>query len=225
MTGYSPLHATIMRPLILILRKIDLYGRWRKEIDGAPGIALIYDIGDGEGDIKDDTLYKDTAHAAAQPAPTAPEGYVFSHWVVQTYNPSTDKFEDTSTTVFPGGDFEVLKSLSKVEVTEWKSTKDNTAVTTTDGTPAYFSGANENITGPEGYPYISDANYTIQLRAVYIDAGDETPTHIWWYPNFGDNEPVKINTTYPGNETKEKVQINEAVVVKPANTFEREGYS
>ncbi len=196
-----------------ITKKIDLYGRWRKEIPGAPGIRIIYELDGGTGNVEDETLYKDTAHAAAQSADiTPPENKTFDHWVLQTWNNETGEYEDTSVVVFPGGDFEVLKNDSKVVVTEWKSAKDNTAVTSTDGTPAVYSGKDE-ITGPTGFPYISEATYTIQLKAVYLDKGNETPTHIDWYPNYGDNYAIHQD---------KNLQINQATSIYPAPT--REGY-
>ena len=59
--------------------------------------------------------------------------------------------------------------------------------------------------------------YTIQLRAEYADAEAPTPTHINWYAGFETN----------GSEAcveENDLQINEAVDIKPANTFTRENY-
>ena len=198
-----------------ITKKLDLYGRWRKTIDGAEGIGIIYDLNGGTGSVSDTTLYKDSASAVAQNAPTTPPANKqFDHWVVQTWNNTTGLYEDTAVVVYPGDNFDVLKSNSKVEVTEWKSKKDNTGTTQAQSPAAVFSGADEiNGNGPEGYPYISEATYTVQLKAVYIDAGEHTPTRIDWYENYDDNTKVRED---------DKLHINQAVDIYPALT--RTGY-
>jgi len=57
--------------------------------------------------------------------------------------------------------------------------------------------------------------YTVQLRAEYGEAGTHTPTHITWYANNGTG----------ASETDGNLRINEAVAVKPATTFNRNGYT
>ena len=56
--------------------------------------------------------------------------------------------------------------------------------------------------------------YTVQLRAEYVDKEDETPTHIYWYANNGTGD---VKKDIP-------IKINQAVQIRPADTFSYPGY-
>ena len=57
--------------------------------------------------------------------------------------------------------------------------------------------------------------YTVLLKAVYGPKESPTPTHIIWHANNGTNQTV---------EESDNLLINEAVAIRPANTFSYEGY-
>ena len=65
----------------------------------------------------------------------------------------------------------------------------------------------------------TDATYTIQLKAVYKDKEEETPTHIDWYSNYGSENDGKgkLYHSYTG------IKINEAVNIIAAPS--RTGYA
>lgn len=60
--------------------------------------------------------------------------------------------------------------------------------------------------------------YTVQLKAVYRDTGEETPTHINWYGNGGTTSDGKTVIEHTG------LKINEAIDIEGADTFKKEGY-
>lgn len=196
-------------------KKVDLYGKWIKKMEAGEGIQVIYDLNGGSGEVKDDTLYKDQTGAVAQSAPVTPPkatithsdgtteevDRVFLYWVLQTWDPTGGEdgkgaFVDVAPLefVYPGDSFTVAFANAK----SVKETDPETGVETT--------------------------KHLVQLRAEYTDPDKETPTHIWWYSNFGDNEVVKVNDTSIASGV-EDILINEAVNIKPANTFTREGYT
>ena len=57
-------------------------------------------------------------------------------------------------------------------------------------------------------------SYTIHLKAVYGDKDAPTPTHITWYANNGSGD----------KKTNEDLQINEAIDIRPSDTFTYTGY-
>lgn len=61
--------------------------------------------------------------------------------------------------------------------------------------------------------------YTVQLRAEYGPKDVPTPTHLTWYANGGVASDG-VTEQY----TDSNLQINEAVDIKQANTFHRDGY-
>lgn len=158
-----------------ITRKLDLYAKWRKVLEGAEGIKVIYTADDGKGHTgtnapTDSTYYPDQAEATAQAADTAPEGMFFKCWVVQRWDEDQQEYVDTDTTVLPGEKFVVKEELARKQP------------------------------GTEGNTY----TYTMQLRAEYTSIDEELPTHIWWFNNYGPdsdgrhdsihrNEGIKIN--------------------------------
>ena len=176
-----------------ITKKFDLYAKWRAKLIGANGIGVVYNAGEGTNAPSDSNLYLDQAHASAQPASTAPAGKQFVRWVVQKWNNTSNRYEDTNVYVYPGDTFEVLKNNAKYVVTQTDPVTDE----------------------------VIKATYTVQLRAEYVDTGTGVPTHINWY---GNNETV---LTAPSNfvVTQENVLINQAVDVKPANTFSYVGHT
>ena len=162
--------------------EVNLYASWRRILEGANGIDVVYTaIGkDGDGNTVEGTeaptdpnQYSDQAQAIARPASIAPDAdppLAFQYWVVQKWNES--EYIDTDQHVFPGDRFRVNYDDAKEEP---NPTDDN----------------------PDG------KKYTVQLRAQYGSAEDATPTHIYWYNNYVDseagiikkNEPLAINQT------------------------------
>ena len=193
---------------VWILYKLDLYAKWRSTIDGAKGINLEYDPGDGTNAPRDDLFYLDnseaTAGAASTPTDTTKQ---FKHWAVQKWD--GNDYVNSGVIVYPGDVFTVLKADSKALVTEWVNpNNEDDVITVTNPDPG--------TTPPDAtHTKIKTASYTVQLKAVYGDAEVPTPTHITWYANNG--------TGY--TETATDLQINqEADIVKPGTNFVYEGY-
>ena len=187
-----------------ITKKLDLYASWRARLDGAKGIGVTYDANGGSGAPTDNNLYLDKADAIAQGASAAPENQRFLYWVVQTWDENAgeddegayvDAVDETSgdtIRVYPGNNFQVLKAYARV-------------------TDVVYDGDGKII----------QATYTVQLRAEYgrLDPADDT--HIYWYANNGTDDVIKTNTLIVGETTSEveRLQINQAVQIKPAGTF------
>ena len=192
-------------------RKLDLYAKWRARLDGANGIHVIYDAGDGINPPLDHLEYLDNSGATAGAAstPNDPENKQFMHWVVQTWNGTA--YVDTDVTVYPGDIFTVLKANSKVLVTEWVNPEDETDVITVPN-------PSPGTTPPDStHTKIQTASYTVQLRAEYGDKDAPTPTHIWWFPNN-----VEAGTRHNAVRADDNLQINEAVAIETPPT--RSGY-
>lgn len=176
--------------------EINLYANWRRILDGADGINVVYTaVGeDGDGNTVvgsneplDNNKYSDQAQAIALPAATAPETdppLAFQYWVVQKWT-GGDEYEDTDQHVFPGDRFIVDYDDAKVEDDESEGAAEGAKI------------------------------YTVQLRAQYASAEDATPTHIYWYDNYTDSESGILHKN-------EDLAINEAVDIQPAP--ERKGY-
>ncbi|MBR3099802.1 MAG: InlB B-repeat-containing protein, partial [Clostridia bacterium] len=190
-----------------IKTKLDLYAKWSAKLPGALGINVEYDVGDSDSVITDNTLYKDNVGAVVQQASVphaATPPLVFDCWEVMKWNEDTGEYEPTGDEVYPGGTFTVLKSNAKTE----------------------FQGVDTH--GEDIF------KYTVQLRAKYGPAQEPTPTHIYWYGNGGtlDKEvtsPEDTVYTVTNDSTEEavkydKLQINEAIPIVPADTFVREGH-
>ena len=96
-----------------ITEKLDIYAKWSAKLHGAKGIDLVYDAGMGTNAPTDPIQYGDNTDVVVSAASTPPEGYVFSHWVVQKWNGSA--FGDTDQTVVPGATFKARKVDAKVE--------------------------------------------------------------------------------------------------------------
>lgn len=175
--------------------EVNLYASWRRILDGADGIDVIYTAEGKDGDGNpvsgsdaptDPNKYSDQAQAIARPAAKAPEAdppLAFQYWVVQKWNGS--EYVDTDQHVFPGDRFKVNYDDAKAE--KHTPTADDS----------------------------STMHYTIQLRAQYGSAEDATPTHIYWYDNYTDSEAGIIQKNEP-------LAINQAVEIPAALT--RTGY-
>lgn len=173
-----------------ITHKLDLYGKWSAILTGAEGIGIIYDANGGSGAPNDIHKYKDNVNAIAQAAstPSNTKTQQFLYWVVQKWDKSQSKYIDTSTRVYPGAAFTVLKANAKE----------------TD-----LNVGDEDY--EEGKVFKA---YTIQLRAEYGPKEPSNDTHITWYANNGTESSV----------TDEGLQINEAVSIRPADTFKYAGH-
>lgn len=209
--GYKPTPESEGQDRFWITKKFELYAKWRATLVGADGINVIYDENVAEGGKEgsapsDATLYVDSSEAvadAASKAETAEAGQkqkVFSHWVVQTWdndaNDYVDKIVDGEPlTVLPGEIFMVYKADARV-VPKEGSTEENPLNT-----------------------------YTVRLQAKYVDLDEATPTHIYWYSNFGTPmDVVKTNTSEGKTIGENDLKINQAVDIKPENTFTRTGF-
>lgn len=96
-----------------ITKKFDLYAKWRKTLNGAEGISVIYDANGGTNAPSDTRLYLDNVEAIAGAAstPANTTTHRFKYWVLQTWD--GEKFVDTDIRVYPGGVFTVLKDNAR----------------------------------------------------------------------------------------------------------------
>ncbi len=210
--------------LFWVTTKLDLYGKWKAKIDGAPGVTVIYDVGEGSGEINDPNYYEDNTKAVAQEAcqpPEVAEGerkQQFLYWVVQRWDGTkfVDELKDGKPiNVYPGDNFLVL-----------------------------LANAHEEDIAEPSDPNVTK-KYTIQLRAVYGPVDAPTPTYITWYSNIydcnGQELPDVQNTMiHPeiteGDDTigftegrgyyitSTDVQINAAIPIPSAETYSYPGY-
>ena len=90
-----------------ITRKLDLYAKWRKTIEGADGINVVYDDGAGTDAPTDTRQYLDQTEVIAGSASTAAADSVFSYWDVQKWDNDQSKFISSGAKVFPGGQFTI----------------------------------------------------------------------------------------------------------------------
>lgn len=207
-----------------VIKKLDLYGKWSEKVPGADGIGVIYNPDGGTNPPTDTTLYKDNVDSVAQGASTAPVGKQFECWMVQIWSDAENAYVDTEDLVYPGDSFTVLKSKAKIVVSEWVNPNNESDV-------IIIEDPQPGTTPPDGtHTKINRAVYTMQLKAVYVDAEAPTPTHITWYGNGGNLKNAltpgegysvdsgTVTTTYIG------LQINEKVPAASADTFERPGY-
>ena len=209
-----------------ITQKVELYAKWRKTLEGAKGIQVIYDAVEGKGTIpyaqnavtyKDPLEYLDDTAAIGAPAAVSSDpAEVFQYWVLQTWNGSA--FEDAKDSkgeiikVYPGADFNVRKDDAE-RTDGWVLEDGSIKLTDDSGKPLY--------------------TYTVKLRAEYGPASAPPPTHITWYGNGGtlvdpvdpvENQYGAIGTVGQTTTSYIDLQINEAVPVAPFATFARSGY-
>lgn len=202
-----------------ITRKLDLYAKWRYKLFGANGIDVqfVSDYGEEHGTFtgggtlyQDDLEYTDQAHAYGAVAPTATaEDEYFKYWVVQRWDPSTEKFvdvltnlNDTNSTVrvYPGQEFSVLAEYCRdVETNEWY---------------------HEDPSFPENN--IRKHIYTFQLRAEY--GPKESPEEVDVFfdannPGVFVSTPTGFTAVNGGNQKVTKHLItNEAFSIPAAAT-------
>ena len=185
---------------IWIQRKLEIYAKWKKIAEGAPGISIVYVAEPGSEPPVDNSYYDDSTQVIAQGASKGYKQteevdgeeveveYVFDHWVVQKWNGSM--WVDTEAEPFPGDRFEV--KLDDAKATDASSSS------------------------PAGITKV----YTIQLRAVYLPKDKVTPTHIDWYSNYGTENDGK-GTLYRADDTNaagNPLMINEGVYIYPGTT-------
>ncbi len=180
-----------------ITKKIDLYAKWRKILDGA-GINVVYTADDGKGHVgsnapKDDITYPDQAEATAQAADEPPANMYFKCWVIQAWNAEHDNgdgtygaYEDTELTVLPGQQFTVDEQYAR---------------------------KTEDPNNPGEY------KYTMQLRAEYEEPGENQQTHIWWFNNY----PADDDGRHESSHQDEDISVNQEVGIWIPPT--REGYT
>ncbi len=144
-----------------ITRVLNLYAKWKHKIEGADGVYLEYDAGEGsfigEGTPKiysDGILYDDAAHTYGIAASVAPQGQYFRYWVVQKWVDGA--YEDTDDIVYPGEMFHIDYTLARQETIP----------------------ENERIDDEHIY------NYYMRLKAVYSPAEPSTTT-VKYDPNGG----------------------------------------
>lgn len=170
-----------------ITKKFDLYGKWRAKLRGADGIMVRYDCNGGTTSSTATYQYQDNVYAAAREACTpANANKEFSHWVLQTYNTTTNAYEDIpGSRIYPGARFTVLKSNSKVDNARWCTLDGNDCQSTTVG----------STTAPDGTHTEYHADYTVTLRAEYLDIERPSYTFIVWYKNDGNGTVVRTDGT------------------------------
>ena len=193
---------------IWVLSKLELYAKWRSTLDGAKGIDVIYDAGEGTNPPTDSLQYLDNSEANAGAASTPTDTTKqFKYWVIQKWDGT--KYADTKETVYPGDVFTVLKANAKTLVTQWVNPEnDSDVITVEDPQPG--------TTPPDDvHTKIKKATYTVSLRAEYGKKDAPTPTHINWYANNGTGDV----------ETVTGLQVNEATpVVHPGGKIVNNGY-
>ena len=149
-----------------ITRKLDLYGKWRKIIIGNIGIQMIYDANGGSNAPTDDNLYVDNTSVVAGQAPTAPTAPANKVFSHWVVQKwNGSGFVDTEVTVLPGASF--TSKLADAHDVEHEDQPDS-----------------------EGHTH----DYTIQLRAEYVDIESASTTTITWNDEGSDTpNPVEIN--------------------------------
>ena len=204
-----------------ITKKLDLYARWQKILEGAQGVSVDYDAVTGKGQFADGTTlyhdplpYEDNSNAVAASAPTSTvDGQQFLYWVVQQWNGTA--YEDAKDTdgnlirSYPGDDIRVLASYAKIVEEGSEDPVDPSAV-------------------QSGHTYI----YTMQVRAEYGPIEVPKDTYFNWYRNYTVDKDqtgetaVAAATIYQNHD----LQINEAVEIYTITngtlpTPERDGYT
>lgn len=235
--GNGAYNSDVDRPWVQ--RKFDLYAQWRITVEGALGIDLVYDANGGTNAPEDQNHYLDAAKACAAAACKAPTNKVFSHWVLQHYNCTTNAFEDTDIELYPGSTFIIHRSDARIIVSQWCDPEDRTQIFTIENPtpcnnttpPADTYEYEDPETGEveeRGYTKIYNAEYTIKLRAEYLDVEQPLPTFIIWYNNYTATgvDPILRQDGNTGQEgdTHEELIVNYAVSIptpaaRPGYTF------
>ena len=204
-----------------ITRKLDLWAKWREITVGAKGINVVYTATDDEGNTgtgaPNDTLdYLDNSESIAQGACKADDTTLqFMGWVLQTWDGS--KYVDkTGAVINPGDPFTVRKADAKI-----------------------IDNATGNVITIDEVHDGGSYQYLVQLRAEYQEFEAPDPTHITWYSNLQtvDGAALELSKfTHIGITDSEAdkgwyvtdryddqgeldLQINEAVDIRPADTY------
>ena len=175
-----------------INKKYELYGKWRAKLRGADGITVKFDCNGGSTSSDATYQYQDNVHAVARDACTPSDATKeFSHWVLQSYNTSTGEYDDVSNSrIYPGNPFTVLKLNAKVENARWCAPgNESNCVSTTPG----------STTAPDATHTDYRADYTVKLRAEYLDIERPSYTFIVWYENDGNGTVVRTDGTGRAN--------------------------
>ena len=208
-----------------ITRKLDLWAKWREITVGAKGINVVYTATDDEGNTgtgaPNDTLdYLDNSESIAQGACKADDTTLqFVGWVLQTWDGS--KYVDkTGAVINPGDPFTVRKADAKI-----------------------IDNATGNVITIDEVHDGGSYQYLVQLRAEYQEFEAPDPTHISWYSNLQtvDGAALELSKfTHTGitdseadkgwyvtdrynDEGELDLQINEAVDIRPADTYAYSG--
>lgn len=168
-----------------IIRKLDLYAKWRSKLQGADGIQIKYvDLDNPNNPTlpEDDKHYPDEAQATAAPAstpapaPSQPERR-FLYWVLQHWD--GDKYTDTEIHVYPGDEYIVKKADAKHTVLP---------------APDEFGNTHE---------------YVVQLRAEYAE-NQQDEVEIRWFGNGGAAGDGKTLLTDEKLQVNQGVDIKSA---------------
>lgn len=168
-----------------ITKEFDLYAKWRSKVEGADGIKVQYDAGEGEDAPTDSAkYYLDNAEAmAGAAAKPKDKDSKFMYWVIQEWDENAGEYKDTDRHVYPGNTFAVLKKDAKRVVTEWED---------------------------EEHTEIKTATYTVQLRAEYDAVEHEHETHITWYANDGTGKKTEDPEKKGSLKSNQAVSIKDA---------------
>ena len=194
--GATGVNKDVDRPWIS--RKLDLYCKWSKIVDGALGIYVNYDENGGSNKPTDALLYKESATAVAQTAttPADPTKDQFLYWVMQKYNETSGKYEDIpGSVVYPGQNFIVeLENAKQIPDTD------------SEGNPKYDE-HNRPL-------YI----YTVQLRAEY---GPLTPAKPQPVLKTNSANPTILRSTSPFPSSPSSSRILTATCSLAGSSFLR----
>ncbi|MBR4194327.1 MAG: S-layer homology domain-containing protein [Oscillospiraceae bacterium] len=173
-----------------ITRKLDLYCKWSKVLEGSKGIYVAYDSNCSSPNPTDALLYKENGIAVAQEAvtPDDPENEQFLYWVMQKYNDATGEYADIEgSIIYPGANFNVQAENAKIE--------------------PLLDDNNNPVVDNEGRAQMV---YTVQLRAEFGPITPPAPTHVIWYGNGGT-----LDGTTTGGIENEYVESDETPVNAP----------
>lgn len=179
-----------------ITMKYNLYGKWRAKLRGADGIIVEYVANGGNPSTVpiDSHLYQDNVNAiAANACEYGDATKEFSHWVLQHYNATTGDYEDIPDyRIYPGAHFPMHKSNALREITQWYDPEHPNDYIET-GFERYV--IETHPTAPDLTHTEFRANYTVRLRAEYVEVERPTYTFIKWLMNDGTGSAVRIDGT------------------------------
>ncbi|MBR4164802.1 MAG: InlB B-repeat-containing protein, partial [Lachnospiraceae bacterium] len=177
-----------------ITKKLDLYAKWRADIEGADGINIQYSLIDpsydpaitGTGTAEDDNQYVDNAKATAVSAITAPDDYQFAYWVMQKYDATAKAFVDIEgSKVYAGAEYSVLLENAKQDII--RSHQEDVYEEDASGNIVLYDAdpgdGGVYVKADDGKHFkkvvgektvVDEAVYTIQLRAHYIPVEEAT---------------------------------------------------